>query len=97
MGCDLCIEGCCGDLYCRCTGDSAAADAGAPSGCVGYLACVQMCRFPQGDSGTDGGSLMQCGAQCAPAFAMSQVVEGDALLACLNQSCATSRTCLGRW
>jgi len=91
--CDQCIEGCCAPDWCTCAGDSGFDDAGQPTGCLAFVACVQSCLDPPADSGVDGGTPTVCVTQCSPSYSMNQVQEGSALLTCIIGSCASPSLC----
>jgi hypothetical protein len=93
MGCDVCIEGCCQPDWCACAGDSGVDDAGQPVGCLGFVACVQICLYPPADSGVDGGTVTTCAQQCGANYSMGQVQEGSALLTCIVGNCAATTQC----
>jgi hypothetical protein len=93
VACDQCIGTFCNNEWCACAADSSVDDAGNPDGCIGYVACVQLCLFPA-DAGLDaGGSVAQCAAACAPSYTQQQVTDGDQLLGCIAGSCGTPSTC----
>jgi hypothetical protein len=92
-GCDQCIEGCCAFTWCACAGNSGMDDAGQPTGCLGFVECVESCLYPESDSGSDAGTLNTCSQQCDANYLMGQVDEGTALLSCLVGSCASTTQC----
>jgi hypothetical protein len=87
----MCIEGFCANEWCTCAGDSSIDDTGPHGGCIGFVACVQMCLYPP--SGVDAGTVQQCAALCAPGYTQQQVQEGASLLSCVAANCATPTTC----
>jgi hypothetical protein len=89
----MCIEGFCGMDWCACAADSPIDDAGYPQGCLGFVACVEMCLYPPADSGVGAGSVTQCSQECGPAYTQAQDQEGAGLLACVVSSCASPSTC----
>jgi len=93
-GCNQCIEGCCSFAWCACAGDSGMGDGGEALGCLGFVACVEDCAYPPGDSGADGGGTFdECAQRCGPNYAQGQTQEGMALLSCLLGSCASTTQC----
>lgn len=94
-GCDDCIECSCGMSWCACAGDSSLDGSGNPTGCLGYVDCFIACIGGDPDAGVPPGTAQQCGQQCAPAYPMKQVQEGDAFIQCVAGSCSTSTTCGG--
>jgi hypothetical protein len=91
--CDECIEDCCAPAWCTCSGDSGFDDAGQPTGCFAFVACVQICLVPPADSGVDGGTPMTCAQQCGASYSTGQVQEGSQLLSCISINCAPPSLC----
>jgi hypothetical protein len=90
MACNQCIEGCCSTTYCACYGDSGQDDAGIPTGCLAYVACIQTCLQPAADSGAEAGTPTTCATQCMSFGNTQQQGEGNALLQCVIAACATA-------
>jgi hypothetical protein len=81
-GCDACIQSSCDAPWCTCAQDQQVNDAGT-QGCLTSVSCGWSCPADAGDSGACGG----CGEG---AFTAAQQQEGQALLSCIAQSCATA-------
>jgi len=86
-GCDACIQSRCDVAWCTCAQDQQVDEAGT-QGCLPSVTCGWSCLADAGDSGACAG----CGAG---AFTQAQQQEGQALLSCVAQSCATACTGLG--
>jgi len=84
-GCDACIQSRCDAAWCTCAQDQQVDDAGT-QGCLPSVTCGWSCPVDAGDSGACAG----CGAEV---FTQAQQQEGQALLSCIAQSCATA--CVG--
>jgi hypothetical protein len=65
-------------------------DAGLPTGCLGYVACVENCLKQEG---VDAGTYAACSTQCAPGYRQNQTQEGGNLLQCIVGSCAGTMQC----
>jgi hypothetical protein len=81
--------------WCTCADDSSFDDAGQPTGCLRFVACVQSCLYPPADSGVDAGTVSACSSQCmqATSTSINQAMEGGNLLACIYGSCAATTQC----
>jgi hypothetical protein len=93
-GCDACIQTRCDARWCTCAQDQQVDDGGT-QGCLTSLFCAWSCPADAGGTGEssdagDGGEPGPCSA-CGPgAFTTAQQQEGQALLSCIAQSCATA-------
>jgi hypothetical protein len=88
--CDTCIQSSCDAVWCTCAEDRYGNEAGVP-GCFAYLTCLQSCPADGGVSGDASvpGDAGAC-AECAPGtYSATQEQEGQAVLSCIAQSCAT--------
>jgi len=97
-GCDGCIECSCGSPWCTCSADSAVDNSGNVTGCLAFVECFITCLTGNADAGIApamDASVQGCGQTCSLSHSMQQVQEGEALLSCMVQSCATPTTCGG--
>ncbi len=96
--CDGCIECNCGSPWCICSADSAFDNSGNVTGCLGFVGCFITCLNGNADAGIApvmDASVPVCAQLCSASHSMQQVQEGEALLSCMVQSCATPTTCGG--
>jgi hypothetical protein len=82
--CDTCIQTHCDAHWCACEADKNIDEAGTPE-CLAYLTCLETCPVDAGDAEA-------CPtAGCAPsAFGQTSQQNGQALFACIAQSCASA-------
>jgi hypothetical protein len=77
--------------WCACAADSGVDDAGIPTGCLGFVTCLQACLHPA--DGGMGGSVTACAQHCGQGYSVQQDNEGAALVSCIVRSCPSVTQC----